>query len=69
MRIKCTYHYGNTRHEKIIPFAEFLKLMQDAIAEMPGNDGRVKAVFDCLHGLMIDGRGEFGWDTYTLEDN
>lgn len=69
MRIKAKYHYGNVRYDSVLSFAEFLKVMQQAIAEMPGNDGRVKAVFDCLHGLMIDGRGEFGWTTYTLEGN
>ena len=69
MRIKMKYHYGNIRHERVMTFDEFLQAMRNAIGEIPGNSGREKAVFDCIHGLMIDGRGEFGWSTYTLEGN
>ena len=67
MRIKAKYHYGDARSEQSLTFSEFLQVMQDSLDAMPGNAGREQFVFDCLHGLLIDGRGEFGWTTYTLE--
>ena len=69
MRIKAKYHYGNTRYESTMSLSEFLHAMRNAIGEMPGNEGREQAVFACLQGLIVEARGEFGWTTYTLEDN
>ena len=69
LRIKVKYHYGNARYESVLSFAEFLKVMQTALAEMPGNSGRESAVFSCINDLTTVGRGEFGWTTYSLEGN
>ena len=69
LRIKAKYHYGSIRHERSLTFTEFLKAMQDALAEIPGNSGRESAVFSCINDLTTVGRGEFGWTTYTLEGN
>ena len=69
LRINDRYHYGNVRHERTLTFAEFLEVMQTAVDEMPGNSGRESAVFSCINDLTTVGRGEFGWNTYTLEGN
>lgn len=67
MKIKAKYHYGSIRHERYMTFSEFLQAMQEALNEIPGNAGREHAVYDCIHGLIIDGKGEFGWFTYSNE--
>ena len=68
-RVKAVYHYGNTRQERTISLAEFLQEMYGALAEMVSNAGRDAAVFSCIADLTATGRGEFGWNTYTLEGN
>lgn len=65
-RVTHTFHYGNVKHTRDMPFHEFLVELAEFIEELPGNKGRQDAIFRCNHELMTTGRGEFGWNTYTM---
>lgn len=67
LKIKRVYHYGNARNTIYVSLPAFLEEMAHEMRLMPDSKLREKVARDCITDVLAGEKGEYGWNTYSIE--